>query len=76
MTAPAPPQEQQPLTVIFKDGRAPVKVRNYMMTSKVLTDLDPQQYERIPLDQVDVAATQWANNAAGVNFQIPSAGRD
>lgn len=75
-TAPAPPQEQQPLTVIFKDGRAPVKVRNYMMTSKMLTDLDPQHYEQIPLEQIDVAATQQANRAAGVNFQIPSASRD
>lgn len=76
VSAPAPPQEQQPLTVIFKDGRSPVKVRNYMMTAKVLTDLDPQHYEQIPLEQIDVAATQQANSAAGVKFQIPDAARD
>lgn len=73
---PAPSREQLPLTVIFKDGRAPVIVRNYMMTSKVLTDLDPQHYEQIPLAEIDVAATQRANRAAGMNFQIPSAARD
>ncbi len=70
------PLSNQPLTVIFKDGRAPVKMQNYMMTSKVLTDLDPRRYELIPLDQIDVAATQWTNNAAGVSFRIPSPARD
>jgi hypothetical protein len=73
ITATAP---EQPLTVIFKDGRAPEKVQNYMMTASVLTDLDPQHYEKIPLDQVDVDATQRVNSAAGVEFEIPGAARD
>jgi hypothetical protein len=73
ITASAP---EQGLTVIFKDGRAPVKVQNYMMTASVLTDLDPQHYEKIPLDRVDVDATQRVNSAAGVEFQIPGAARD
>lgn len=64
---------EQPLTVIFKSGRAPVKMQNYMMTTKVLTDLDSQHYEQIPLDEIDVAATQRANSAAGVGFQVPGA---
>jgi hypothetical protein len=72
---PAPPPEQ-PLTVIFRDGRPPVKMQNYMMTSKVLIDLDSQHYQQIPLDQVDEAATQRANSAEGVDFQIPGASRD
>jgi hypothetical protein len=67
---------EQPLTVIFKSGRAPVKMQNYMMTAKFLTDLDSQHYEQIPLDQIDVAATERANSAAGVGFQIPGASRD
>jgi hypothetical protein len=73
-SAPAP--EQSPLTVIFKDGRTPAKMQNYMMTAKVLTDLDPQHYEQIPLDQVDKAATVRVNTAAGVEFQIPEAVSD
>ena len=72
----APAVSDQPLTVIFKDGRAPIKVGNYLMTSRVLTDLDSQHYEQIPLDQIDLAATQHTNTAAGVDFQVPSASRD
>jgi hypothetical protein len=62
--------------VIFKNGRAPVKMQNYMMTAKVLTDLDSRRYEQIPIDQIDVLSTQWANSAVGVRFEIPGASRD
>jgi hypothetical protein len=72
----APSAPEQPLTVIFKSGRDPVKMQNYMMTAKVLTDLDSRHYEQIPIDQIDVVATQWANSAVGVRFEIPSASRN
>ena len=75
-TAAAAPAPEQPLTVFFKSGRAPVKMQNYIMTGKLLTDLDAQHYERIPVDQIDVAETQRVNNAAGVEFQVPGASRD
>jgi hypothetical protein len=71
-----PAAPEQPLTVIFKSGRAPMKVQNYMMTATVLTDLDPQHYEQIPLDQIDQAETLRVNSAAGVEFQVPGASRD
>jgi len=67
---------EQALTVIFKSGRAPVKMQNYMMTAKVIFDLDNQHYEQIPIDEIDISATQLINGAAGVGFQIPSASRD
>lgn len=66
----------QPLTVVFKDGRAPVQMQNYMMTATVLTDLDARHYAQIPVDQIDVAATRQANSAAGVGFAVPGASRD
>ncbi|MGA3132349.1 MAG: hypothetical protein ABSD59_16195 [Terracidiphilus sp.] len=72
----APSTPGQALTVIFKSGRAPVKMQNYMMTAKVLTDLDSRHYEQIPIDQIDVLSTQWANSAVGVRFEIPNASRD
>ena len=75
-TAPAEPAPEQPLTVFFKSGRAPVKMQNYIMTGKLLTDLDARHYERIPVDQIDVAETQRVNSAAGVEFQVPGASRD
>jgi hypothetical protein len=69
----APTVSEEPLTVIFKSGRAPIKVQNYLMTSRVLTDLDSQHYEQIPLDQIDLAATRRINTAAGLDFQVPGA---
>jgi hypothetical protein len=64
---------EEPLTLIFKSGRAPQKMQNYIMNTKALTDLDPQHYEQIPLDQIDIAATEQANRARGVDFQVPGA---
>lgn len=72
-SAPVP---EEPIAVIFKSGRAPVKIRNYIMTAKVLTDLDSRHYEEIPLDEIDLAATERLNSAAGVAFQIPDSSRD
>jgi hypothetical protein len=65
---------EEPLTLIFKDGRAPEKMQNYIMNAKALTDMDPQHYERIPLDQIDVAATAEFNRTRGVDFEVPAPG--
>jgi hypothetical protein len=67
---------EQPLTVIFRGGRAPIKVQNYMMTATVLTDLDREHYEQIPLDEIDVSATAQVNKTAGLDFQVPAAARN
>jgi hypothetical protein len=47
-------------------------MQNYMLNSKTLTNLDRQHYEQIPLNQIDVAATQQANRVRGLEFRIPS----
>lgn len=70
------PPLEGPLTVIFKNGRASQKMQDYMLTAKVLTDLDAHHYEQIPLDQIDIAATAQANRASGQDFQVPGASRD
>lgn len=57
-------------TLIFKDGRPPEQIHNYIMTAGTLTVLDAH-YQQIPLTQVDLAATQAVNRAAGVNFTPP-----
>ena len=64
---------REPLTLLFKDGRAPEKIQNYMMSGTTLTNLDPQHFEEIPLDEVDVAATAKLNRAHGIIFQVPGA---
>jgi hypothetical protein len=71
----APASEEQ-LTLIFKDGRRPRPIRNYMMSTKELTDMDPQHFERIPLDVIDIDATVKVNRAHGVDFAVPSAAQD
>jgi hypothetical protein len=70
-----PPEPEQAIRVIFKNGRAPATIQNYLMNSRTLTDLDQQHYEQIPLDQIDMAATEQANRARGLDFQVPAASR-
>jgi hypothetical protein len=72
---PSAPEVEQPLTVIFKSGRAPVTMLNYMMNSSTLTNLDRQHYEQIPLGQIDIAATEQTNRTRGVDFQVPASSR-
>jgi hypothetical protein len=58
-------------TLIFKDGRPPVKVQNYALTSNTLYALDGELRQEIPLSLLDVPATVTANRAAGVDFELP-----
>jgi hypothetical protein len=66
------PAREDTVTVIFKDGRPSEQIHNYLLTSTTLTVLDAA-YRRIPLDDVDVAATVATNRAAGVDFRVPAA---
>jgi hypothetical protein len=70
------PIASKPLTVIFKGDRAPQKIQNYMVNSSSLTDLDSEHFEKIPLDQIDIAATQQANRSSGIDFQVPTPSHD
>jgi hypothetical protein len=74
-SAPSP-LTSKPLTVIFKGDRAPEKMQNYMVNSSSLTNLDSEHFEKIPLDQIDIAATQQANRSSGIDFQIPAPSHD
>ena len=69
-------EAQEPLTVIFKDGRSPEQILNYIVSSTALTDLDQGHYQRIPLDQVDLDATEQTNRARGLIFQVPRTSGD
>lgn len=73
---PSASSTRESLTVIFKSGRAPATMQNYMVNSKSLTDLDGGHFEKIPLDQIDVAATAQANRSRGIDFQVPITSRD
>jgi len=71
-----PPQPRAPLadedavTLVFKDGRPPQQIHNYALTRTMLYVRD-QHHQDIPVDQLDLAATQKANQNSGVDFQLP-----
>ncbi|HYK34557.1 hypothetical protein [Alloacidobacterium sp.] len=67
------PTPQAPLTLIFKDGHSQ-QIRNYAMTRTTLYVLDEVGSGRrpeIPLDEINVSATEKTNQAAGVDFAVP-----
>ena len=71
-SAPAPIPEV-PVTLVFTDGRPDEQIHNYLLTSKTLSVLDRNRRD-IPVNQIDVAATEGANRKAGVNFALPIGG--
>jgi hypothetical protein len=65
----APLSPEQPVTLIFKDGRPPQTIHNYMLTRTTLTVLQGQKQRDINVADLDMTATVKANKAAGVSFQ-------
>jgi len=69
--APEQPVVEQPATVlVFKDGRR-ANVRNYAILGDALFDFDDARVDKIPLSQLDLAATARTNDARGVEFKLP-----
>ena len=62
--------DDQAVTLIFKDGRAPETIHNYALTRTTLYVTDGRARE-IPVAALDLAATEKVNRAAGVRFQLP-----
>ena len=72
--APVDPPEPviaQPTTVlVFKDGHRS-EVVNYAIVGDTLFDFSGERARKILLADLDIAATQKANDAAGVEFKLP-----
>ena len=66
----AEPSSEEGVTLVFKDGRTPVTVHDYVLTQNTLYVWDRHQMT-IPTDQLDLVATAKANRDAGVDFQLP-----
>jgi hypothetical protein len=62
---PAPPST--PITIVLKSGQK-MEVQNYAIMNGVFWDFTKQNSKRIPLAQVDVAASVKATDAAGGAF--------
>jgi hypothetical protein len=70
---PQPTQDlgtELPVTLIFKDGRPAEQIQNYMLTRTTLY-VQEQHLREIPVADLDLAATQTANKAVGIDFQLP-----
>ena len=68
---PPVPIVPQPSTVIvFRDGHQ-TELQNYAIVGDTLFDLTDNLTHKIQLADVDLAATHKANDARGVDFQIP-----
>jgi hypothetical protein len=72
--AQPPPEPEAAVTLVFKDGRPIEQIHNYMLTRTTLYVQDERRRE-IPVDDLDLAATQKINKDDGVDFQLPSARR-
>lgn len=67
----APPEPPQPETVlVFKDGHKQ-GVSNYAIVGTNLFDLSSARRQKIALADLDVPATQKANEQNGVDFKLP-----
>jgi hypothetical protein len=67
---PSALESENAVTLVFKGGRPPEQIHNYVLTHTTLYVRD-QHHRDIPLDQLDLAATQRLNHDAGVDFQLP-----
>lgn len=69
---PAAPISREPDTIlVFKDGHK-VQVGNYAIVGSNLFDLTPGHRQKVALADLDVDATQKANDDQGVDFKLPS----
>lgn len=61
-----------PATVlIFRDQRQK-EIQNYAIVGQTLWNFAPQHTEKIPLSDLDLAATAKANDERGLSFRVPS----
>jgi len=68
LSDPAPAQD--PTLLVFKDGHS-LEVGNYAIVGSTLYDLTPGHSRKVPLAELDLAATQKQNDDRGVIFQLP-----
>lgn len=72
---PAVPRAQEqapgPATVLVFRDQHQEEVQNYAIVSRTLWNFTPQRTQKIPLSDLDLPATQKANDDRGVDFRLP-----
>jgi hypothetical protein len=66
----AAPEDEEQVTLVFKDKRPSEHIHNYAMTRTTLYVQD-KRHREIPLADLDLPATLKANHEAGVSFEVP-----
>lgn len=70
--APPEPVVPQPSTLlVFRDGHQ-AELQNYAIVGDTLFDLADNRSHKIQLADLDLPATRRANDARGVDFQVPA----
>jgi hypothetical protein len=59
------------VTLVFNDGRPPVKVHSYVLTGTSVFVAEDGHQRVIPLAELDLPATVAQNRDAGVDFELP-----
>jgi hypothetical protein len=63
-----------PATVLVFRDQHKQEVQNYAIVGQTLWSFAPQHTQKIPLANLDLAATAKANDENGVTFRVPNAG--
>lgn len=63
-------EERVPTVLVFRNGTTR-EVRNYAIVGEQLFDLDAHRARKIPLADLDLAATVQRNDERGVDFTLP-----
>jgi hypothetical protein len=72
VAAPPEPVVAQPSTLlVFRDGHQ-TELQNYAIVGDTLFDLADNRSHKIQLADLDLPATRKANDARGVDFQVPA----
>ncbi len=70
-TPPEPVVAQPSTLLVFRDGHQ-AELQNYAIVGNTLFDLTDNRSHKIQLADLDLPATRKANDARGVDFQVPA----
>ena len=73
-TPQPPPEPEAAVRLVFKDSRPVEEIHNYMLTRTTLYVQDEHRRE-IPVEDLDLGATQKINKSNGIDFQLPGSSR-
>ena len=68
------PDAPAPATVLMFRDQHRQEIQNYAIVGQTLWAFAPHRTQKIPLADLDLAATAKANDERGVDFKVPASG--